>query len=93
MTRGWIARLAAECARHRALLSITLTVTAIGVAVDLSVPLSDVETAVIRSALHKWKVVFFRDQTLDHAAQIAFGARALTSFIRGTLTSEGKVMS
>ncbi|MEV3905880.1 TauD/TfdA family dioxygenase [Mycobacterium sp. NPDC050551] len=43
--------------------------------VDLSVPLSDEETAVIRSALHKWKVVFFRDQTLDHAAQIAFGAR------------------
>ena len=26
-------------------------------------------------------------------SQIAFGARALTSFIRGTLTSEGKVMS
>ena len=25
--------------------------------------------------------------------QIAFGARALTSFIRGTLTSDGKVMS
>ncbi|MCV7171122.1 TauD/TfdA family dioxygenase [Mycobacterium manitobense] len=43
--------------------------------VDLSAPLSDEETAVIRSALHKWKVVFFRDQTLDHAAQIAFGAR------------------
>ena len=26
-------------------------------------------------------------------SQIAFGARALTSFIRGTLTSAGKVMS
>lgn len=39
MTRGWIARLAAECARHRALLTITLAVTAIGVAIDLSVPL------------------------------------------------------
>ena len=26
-------------------------------------------------------------------SQIAFGARALMSFIRGTLTSEGKVMS
>ena len=43
--------------------------------VDLSAPLSDDETAAIRSALHKWKVVFFRDQTLDHAAQIAFGAQ------------------
>ncbi|MEH3155795.1 MAG: ABC transporter ATP-binding protein [Gordonia paraffinivorans] len=39
MTRGWIRRLAAECARHRALLSITLAVTAVGVAIDLSVPL------------------------------------------------------
>ncbi|GAA1894421.1 ABC transporter ATP-binding protein [Williamsia serinedens] len=39
MTRGWIRRLAAECARHRALLTITLAVTAVGVAIDLSVPL------------------------------------------------------
>lgn len=43
--------------------------------VDLSAPLSEEERAVIRGALHRWKVVFFRDQTLDHAAQIAFGAQ------------------
>lgn len=43
--------------------------------VDLSVPLSEADKAVIRSALHKWKVVFFRGQELDHAAQIAFGAQ------------------
>jgi alpha-ketoglutarate-dependent taurine dioxygenase len=43
--------------------------------VDLSSPLSGEETAAIRSALHKWKVVFFRDHELDHAAQIAFGAQ------------------
>lgn len=43
--------------------------------VDLSTALSDADVTAIRSALYKWKVVFFRDQTLDHAAQIAFGAQ------------------
>ena len=43
--------------------------------VDLSVPLSNEEIAAIRAALYKWKVVFFRDQRLDHASQIAFGAQ------------------
>jgi alpha-ketoglutarate-dependent taurine dioxygenase len=43
--------------------------------VDLSAPLADEEIAVVRAALYKWKVVFFRDQRLDHAAQIAFGAQ------------------
>ena len=43
--------------------------------VDLSAPLSEAEVAAIQGALYKWKVVFFRDQTLDHAAQIAFGAQ------------------
>ncbi len=43
--------------------------------VDLSAPLSGAETSAIRAALYKWKVVFFRDQTLDHAAQIAFGTQ------------------
>jgi alpha-ketoglutarate-dependent sulfate ester dioxygenase len=43
--------------------------------VDLSAPLSDAETAAIRAALQRWKVVFFRGQSLDHAAQIAFGAQ------------------
>jgi alpha-ketoglutarate-dependent taurine dioxygenase len=43
--------------------------------VDISVPLSDEARSAIQSALHQWKVVFFRDQVLDHAAQIAFGAQ------------------
>ncbi|MGH3639347.1 MAG: TauD/TfdA dioxygenase family protein [Mycobacterium sp.] len=43
--------------------------------VDLAVPLSDDAKAVVRTALNEWKVVFFRDQSLDHAAQIAFGAQ------------------
>ena len=41
--------------------------------VDISRPLSDHAVAEIRAALHKYKVIFFRDQTLDHASQIAFG--------------------
>lgn len=43
--------------------------------VDLSEPLSPAQVAAIRAALHEWKVVFFRGQELDHAAQIAFGAQ------------------
>ncbi len=43
--------------------------------VDLSQPLSDDTVKEIRAALLKWKVVFFRNQNIDHAAQIAFTAR------------------
>jgi taurine dioxygenase len=43
--------------------------------VDIAEPLSDQTVADIRAALHKYKVVFFRDQHLDHASQIAFGQR------------------
>lgn len=43
--------------------------------VDISAPLRDSDKEVIRVALHKWKVVFFRGQRLDHAAQVAFGAQ------------------
>jgi alpha-ketoglutarate-dependent taurine dioxygenase len=40
---------------------------------DISRPLDDAAIDAIRSVLDRWKVVFFRDQHLDHAAQIAFG--------------------
>ncbi|MFI1104733.1 TauD/TfdA dioxygenase family protein [Streptomyces melanogenes] len=40
--------------------------------VDLSRPLSAADFATVQAALDRWKVVFFRDQDLDHAAQIAF---------------------
>jgi len=40
---------------------------------DLSQPLSPAEVAGVRAALDRWRVVFFRGQTLDHAAQIALG--------------------
>lgn len=40
--------------------------------VDLSRPLSSAEVDDIRAAFLKWKVVFFRDQDLDHAGHVAF---------------------
>jgi len=40
--------------------------------VDLSKPLPGQQVGEIRAALLRWKVVFFRDQPLDHAQQIAF---------------------
>ena len=43
--------------------------------VDLSHPLHDDAVKEIRQALLKWKVVFFRGQNIDHAAQVAFMAR------------------
>ncbi|WP_067678475.1 TauD/TfdA dioxygenase family protein [Nocardia miyunensis] len=43
--------------------------------VDLSENLSDEDVAAIRQALLEWKVVFFRDQTIGHAEQIAFARR------------------
>jgi alpha-ketoglutarate-dependent sulfate ester dioxygenase len=41
--------------------------------VDISRPLDDEAVEVIKQALDTWRVVFFRGQHLDHAAQIAFG--------------------
>ncbi|MBL7498881.1 TauD/TfdA family dioxygenase [Frankia sp. CNm7] len=41
--------------------------------VDLRAPLEPAVVAEIRAALLKWKVVFFRDQPLTPAQQIAFG--------------------
>lgn len=41
--------------------------------IDISRPLSPAAHRLIDEALLQWKVVFFRDQSLDHAQQIAFG--------------------
>ncbi|WP_255990458.1 TauD/TfdA dioxygenase family protein [Chitinolyticbacter albus] len=43
--------------------------------IDLSQSLPDEAVRDIRNALLKWKVVFFRNQQVDHAAQVAFTAR------------------
>jgi taurine dioxygenase len=40
--------------------------------VDLTAPLSDEQIAEIRAALLKWKVVFFRDQFIDHDDHLRF---------------------
>lgn len=48
--------------------------------VDLREPLSDHDTEKIRRKLHKYKVLFFHDQHIDHAQQIEF------SRIFGTVT-------
>ena len=41
--------------------------------VDLARTLSSQQVADIRDTLVKWKVVFFRNQFLDHEQHIAFG--------------------
>ncbi|MGD9946659.1 MAG: TauD/TfdA dioxygenase family protein [Burkholderiaceae bacterium] len=43
--------------------------------VDLRQELDDATIGEIREALHRWKVVFFRDQQLDHAQHLAFARR------------------
>lgn len=43
--------------------------------VDLSGPVSDAAIQDIRQALLTWKVVFFRDQKIGHAEQVAFTSR------------------
>ena len=43
--------------------------------VDLAAPLDDEVVAALRAALLRHRVIFFRDQRLDHGAQIAFGRR------------------
>lgn len=40
--------------------------------IDMAAPLPEEHRRVITDALHQWKVVFFRDQHLDHESQIAF---------------------
>jgi alpha-ketoglutarate-dependent sulfate ester dioxygenase len=41
--------------------------------VDIAKPLTEEQVTTLRDALHRYKVIFFRGQELDHASQIAFG--------------------
>ena len=41
--------------------------------VDIAGPLAPETVQQLKDALHRYKVIFFRDQQLDHASQIAFG--------------------
>ena len=47
--------------------------------VDLSAPLDETTVAGLTAALHRHKVIFFRGQELDHAAQIGFGRHSASS--------------
>ena len=59
--------------------------------VDLAAPLDASVFASVQQALHRWKVLFFRGQQLDHAGQMAlarlFGAPVLPQS-RGTASPE-----
>jgi alpha-ketoglutarate-dependent taurine dioxygenase len=54
------------------IIPLTLHIGAEVYGVDLSQPLSDATRRAINEAFLTWKVVFFRDQNLDHADHIAF---------------------
>jgi taurine dioxygenase len=41
--------------------------------IDIARPLTAGQLETVRDALHRYKVIFFRGQHLDHASQIAFG--------------------
>ena len=59
----------ADLAVHRVAGHIGADVTGI----DLARPLDEATVRALTEALHRHKVLFFRDQQLDHAAQVAFG--------------------
>lgn len=50
---------------------LTLSIGAEIRGVDLSRPLPEAELRAVRDAFLRWKVIFFRDQNLDHAQHVA----------------------
>jgi len=62
----------ATLAEHVVVKPLTIHIGAEIGGVDLSQPLTAAEVSAIRQALLDWKVVFFRDQYLDHRQHIAF---------------------
>ncbi|MEV0629364.1 TauD/TfdA dioxygenase family protein [Nonomuraea wenchangensis] len=60
--------------------------------VDLAAGPDDAAVAAIRAALHRWKVVFFRGQRLDHAGHVALARRFGEPVVparRGSASPEG----
>ncbi|MEU6797193.1 TauD/TfdA family dioxygenase [Nonomuraea wenchangensis] len=60
--------------------------------VDLAAGPDDAAVAAIRRALHRWKVVFFRGQRLDHAGHVALARRFGEPIVlgrRGSASPEG----
>ena len=54
---------------------LTMTIGAEIGGVDLTRPLPDQQVKEIWAALLEWKVVFFRDQRIDHAQQVTFSSQ------------------
>ncbi|MGW4495798.1 TauD/TfdA dioxygenase family protein [Streptomyces sp. NPDC004376] len=60
--------------------------------VDLAAPLDDAVAELIRETVLRWRVVFLRDQHLDHAAHVAFARRFGEPVVlgrRGSASPEG----
>jgi len=79
---GPLRHLAAERQRLRSLTWQHFDVVPLGATlggelrgIDITRPLPDEAIAEIRRALHEFKVIFFRDQPMDAAAQVAFARR------------------
>lgn len=70
---GLLERASATAAQDITIKPLSAHIGAEIVGVDLTRPLAAEHVAQIRSALLKWKVVFFGNQHLDHAQQVAFG--------------------
>jgi alpha-ketoglutarate-dependent taurine dioxygenase len=67
-----ISTLSAAGAEHVAVRPLSIHIGAEIGGVDLTQPLTGAEIGAIRQALLDWKVVFFRDQHLDHRQHIDF---------------------
>jgi alpha-ketoglutarate-dependent taurine dioxygenase len=59
--------------------------------IDLAGPLDDTVIAALRDALLTYKVLFFRDQHLDHASHIALGRRFGTLTVRSRRQSNASL--
>ncbi len=57
------------------IIPLTLTIGAEIRGVDLTRPLPPADLQAVRAAFLKWKVVFFRDQHLDHAQHVAMASQ------------------
>lgn len=87
MRSGWVARLARECLHNRTLVTVTLTVTVIGVAIDLGVPLiakAAIDTAT-RTASHGFSIDTLAVM-LAIAGVVRFGSAYLRRLTAGRLS-------
>lgn len=75
MTRSHIEAAASGAGQQVVVRPLTVHIGAEIDGVDLTKPLNQAEVTAIRRALLDWKVVFFRDQQLDHRQQVEFARR------------------